>query len=38
MTKKHLLIVGGSGNLGKAIISSFKENWNIVNIDMIKNE
>ena len=31
---KSLLIIGGSGNLGKAIVSTFMQSWKVVNIDL----
>ena len=34
---KNILIFGGSGNLGKAVINSFKPHFNVVNVDFKQN-
>lgn len=36
-TYKNLLVIGGAGNLGRAIISNFKESWKVVSIDLKPN-
>lgn len=34
-----LLVVGGSGALGKSVVSAFKKiNWNVTNIDVVNNQ
>ena len=35
----RLLVVGGSGALGKSVVSAFKKiNWNVTNIDVVNNQ
>ena len=39
MKSKVGLVVGGSGSLGKSVVSSFRKNgWKILNIDVRPNE
>ena len=38
MQQKSLLVIGGSGNLGRAIVQTFKTTWKTVNIDLNQNE
>ena len=33
---KSLLVLGANGNLGKAIIKSFKKDWRVAGIDVMK--
>jgi len=38
---KSVLVVGGSGSLGKAVVKTFRNsssNWNVLNIDLIENK
>ena len=35
----RLLVVGGSGALGKSVVNAFKKiNWQVANIDVIQND
>lgn len=34
---KNLLVIGGAGALGKAVINTFKPTWAITSIDLINN-
>jgi len=37
MSQKHLLVVGGAGNLGRAIVNSFSKNWKVTSLDIKAN-
>jgi len=34
---KHLLVVGGAGNLGRAIVNAFKGSWKVASLDLKAN-
>ena len=42
LRQKTALVIGGSGNLGKAMIKKFRQgmfrHWNVFNIDVAENQ